>query len=227
MKLAERINVTLEKANFGQLVGTEVTYVQIRKMANRILKPFGGKAKLFKDKGMTLSQKKFGFTVSGSYQPGSKDAIVQIHQPTNRTKITLTPRSADRLQFLVIQTLHHELIHKGQFAYDFDGDVVTVPFNLPRRASPTRQEDMLYFSQRYEVEAYANSLAHEILYYYPNESPTSVINRIDKCRKLSVYRSYQKAFKGTDWQKVRKELLRQTWRWIPEIVLPKRVLTNA
>lgn len=227
MNLAERINLRLQEADYSQLVGKDVTYIQIRQMANSILKPFGGRAKLLRDKTLTPSQKRFGVAISGYYDVEKRDVVVQIHLPPRAHRLKMTPKKADRIQFLILQTLQHELIHKAQYSYDPDGDAVLVPFNLPSRAKEDRKKEMLYLSQRYEIEAYANSLAHEILYYYPHLSPSTVINRLNSCRRLSVYRTYKRAFKGTKWHRIKKELLRQTWRWIPEIVLPKRVLTNA
>jgi len=154
-------------------------------------------------------------------------ATVFLHFGKEQTKYKLTQPSLNRLFFQIAQVVHHELLHKKQHSRRKGGMYLrSIPVIYSRKISKKRMDDVEYYSYFDEIESYSHDLAMEIKYYYPNVPPNTILNNIDKKRLLSVYQSYKKAFRGTEWGRVRKLLLKKTWKWLPTIRLPKMGVDN-
>jgi hypothetical protein len=116
---------------------------------------------------------------------------------------------------MLSQILQHEFIHESQFAFRPDQAERKVKVFHSDKLSKKRLTEIEYLREWCEIEAYAHDIAMEINYYYSHIRPSTVIKHIDSHRKLYSYRFYKRVFKGTDWTRLKKSLLRKIWRWIP------------
>jgi hypothetical protein len=74
-----------------------------------------------------------------------------------------------------------------------------------------------YFAMVEEIDAYAHDLAMEICFNYPHMPPRDILKNINHCDGLETWKIYKKYFRKARWLHVRNELLRKTYRWLPEV----------
>lgn len=116
---------------------------------------------------------------------------------------------------MLSQIVQHEFIHESQFSFRPDQAERKVKVFHSDKISKKRLSEIEYLREWCEIEAYAHDIAMEINYYYSHLRPSTVIKHIDTHNKLYSYMFYKRAFKGTDWTRLKKSLLRKIWRWIP------------
>ena len=68
-----------------------------------------------------------------------------------------------------------------------------------------------------EIDAFAHDLAMEICYHYPEHDYKNVLKFINEFDRLDTWKIYRKTFKKARWNHVRNELLRKTYRWLPDV----------
>ena len=124
---------------------------------------------------------------------------------------------------MLSQILQHEKIHESQFYFRPDQAERKVRVYHSDKISKKRLAQIEYLREWCEIEAYAHDIAMEINQYYSYLNPSTVMKHIDKHTKLYSYMFYKKAFKGTDWSRLKKSLLRKIWRWIPSAQGPVAV----
>lgn len=218
MYLANKIHKELDIHFPTNLIGEELSYSKISKLFNNILRPMGAKFRVMKDEGLKgkrgSSRQKYAF--SGYFDTEKKkDAIViTLHVSPTKRKFKVTKTSYNGLLFLFSQVVQHEFIHKSQFAFRPEQSERKVKVYHSDKISKKRLYQIEYLREWCEIEAYAHDIAMEINAHYPEINPVTVIKHIDKYRNLYSFKVYKTTFKGTDWNRLKKSLLRKVWRWI-------------
>ena len=225
MYLAGKIHKEL-KVHFPaeELIGREVPYGEISRRFNKILRPMGAKIRVKRDK--TLKTKKNSikqlYTFSGYYETlRKKNAIVlNVHLNPSKRTFKFTKTNYNGMIFMFSQIVQHEFIHESQFYFRPDQAERKVRVYHSEKISKKRLEQIEYLREWCEIEAYAHDIAMEINYCYGHMNPSTVMKHIDTHRKLYSYMFYKSAFKGTDWTRLKKSLMRKIWRWIPSAQVP-------
>jgi hypothetical protein len=220
MYLASKIHKELN-IHFApnDIIGREIPYGEISKMLNNILHPMGAKIRVNRDK--TLKMRKGNriqpYSFSGYFDTGKKkNAIVlNIHLTPSRKTFKFTRTNYNGFIFMFSQVVQHEFIHKSQYAFRPDQANRLVKVYHSDKLSKERIKQIDYLREWCEIEAYAHDIAMEINQYYPDVKPETIIKHIDKHKKLYSYRFYLNTFRGTDWDRLKKSLLRKIWRWLP------------
>jgi hypothetical protein len=228
MYLAGKIHKEL-KVHFpaDELIGRELPYGEISKKLNKIIHPMGAKIRVKRDPELKTrkSSNKQPYTFSGYYETlRKKNAIVlNVHFNPSKNTFKFTRANYNGLIFMFSQIVQHEFIHESQFHFRPDQAERKVRVYHSEKISKKRLEQIEYLREWCEIEAYAHDIAMEINYYYGDVNPSTVIKHIDKHRKLYSYMFYKNAFKGADWTRLKKSLLRKIWRWIPSAQVPVAV----
>lgn len=228
MYLASKIHKEL-KHHFpaDDIIGVELAYGAITGRLNKVLRPLGAKIRVKRDKELKVNcgSNKQPYNFSGYFDTEKKkNAIVlNVHFTPSRNTFKFTRRNYNGFIFMLSQILQHEFIHESQFAFRPVQAERKVKVFHSDKISKKRLLQIEYLREWCEIEAYAHDIAMEINYYYPHLKPSAVIKHIDKHRKLYSYMFYKRDFKGTDWTRLKKSLLRKIWRWIPSAQGPLAV----
>lgn len=220
MYLANKIHKELKQYfSADELIGREVPYGEISKRLNKILRPIGAKIRVNRDKTLKVKRgsKRQVYGFAGYYDTGrKKNAIVlSINLPPSRNTFKFTRTNYNGLTFMFSQIVQHEFIHESQFAFRPEQAERKVKVLHSNKISKKRLDEIEYLREWCEIEAYAHDIAMEINQYYNHLNPSTVIKHIDTHNKLYSYLVYKRAFKGTDWNRLKKSLLLKVWRWIP------------
>lgn len=220
MYLANKIHKELNQYfSADDLIGREVPYGEISKRLNRILRPMGAKIRVNRDKTLKVKRgsKRQAYGFAGYYDTGrKKNAIVlSMNLPPSRNTFKFTRNNYNGFTFMFSQIVQHEFIHESQFAFRPEQAERKVKVLHSNKISKKRLDEIEYLREWCEIEAYAHDIAMEINQYYNHLNPSTVIKHIDTHRKLYSYLVYKRAFKGTDWNRLKKSLLLKVWRWIP------------
>lgn len=228
MYLASKIHKELN-VHFppGEIIGREIPYGEISKKLNKILRPMGAKIRVNRDPALKIKRgsKKQLYSFSGWFDTmRKKNAIVlNMHFSPSKKTFKFTKANYQGFIFMFSQIVQHEFIHQSQYAFRPEQSDRFVKVHYSDKISKERVKEIEYLSTWCEIEAYAHDIAMEIKYYYSNVKPENVIKQIDNYRKLYSYLVYKKAFKGLNWNKLKKSLLRKIWRWIPSAQGPQAV----
>jgi hypothetical protein len=226
MYLASKIHKELKK-HFSacDLLGQEIPYGVISRRLNKILVPLGAKIIIKRDTELRMKPGSTHqiFSFSGYFNTGAKkkNAIkIFVHFPSNRKTFKFTKASYAGFIFMFSQVVQHEFIHESQYQFRPEQSDRLVKVHHSDKLSKKRLKQIEYLSTWCEIEAYAHDIAMEIKQYYPNSKPDTIIRYIDSHKKLYSYKLYKDAFKGTDWGRLKKSLLRKIWKWIPSAQIP-------
>lgn len=228
MYLASKIHKELN-IHFSQsdVIGKDIPYGEISKRLNKILHPMGAKIRVNRDPLMKIKKatKRQPYSFSGWFDTSrKKNAIVlNMHFSPSRKSFKFTKKNYSGFIFMFSQIVQHEFIHQSQYAFRPEQSDRIIKVHYSDKISRERVKEIEYLSTWCEVEAYAHDIAMEIKYYYGNLNPENVIKQIDNYRKLYSYLVYKKAFKGLEWNRLKKSLLRKIWRWIPSAQGPQAV----
>lgn len=118
--------------------------------------------------------------------------------------------------FVFVQTLQHELIHRHQ--YDVRPDDCALFRYEFLENDPTRFEEREYLSHADEIDAYAHCIALELNKKYRSETIKRYLRNPTLIRGCPSWKSYEKAFSGTEWGDVRLELLKHIYKWLPTAI---------
>lgn len=168
------------------------------------------------------------FMASGMfYSNKSTDPInLNLHVAPGCKRLRMSKGNMNRLFFLVSQIIQHESIHKRQTRYCPDTSLHVKPAKVSKRLSSARAKEISYLSSPDELEAYANDVALEIRSYYPDMPLQEVFAKIDSLRHMVSFGFYLKAFRGIEWARIRKTLLRRVWKIYPTTVPVFRIETE-
>lgn len=226
MHLAGKIHKEL-KAHFSpdNIVGTVMTCRQVSLTLNKILRPMGAQLRIIKDRQLTAkngSTREY-YSFSGYYNSGrNKNPImINLHITPTKKLFKFTPKRYTTFVFMFSQVVQHEFIHQCQNQFrpeQFDRKIKT---HYSNRIAKKRLKEIDYLSAWSEIEAYAHDIAMEIHHYYSNENPVKILKNIDQQKYLYSFICYKDAFKGVDWSKLKKSLLRKVWKWLPSAHIPK------
>jgi hypothetical protein len=225
MYLASKIHKEL-KHHFpaDDIIGREIPYGIISRKLNKIVVPMGAKLSIKRDKELRLKKesKQQIYSFSGYFDTMKENNAVRIfaHFPSNRKTFKFTKTNYAGFIFMFSQVLQHEFIHESQYAFRPEHSDRLVKVHHSDKLSKQRLKQIEYLSTWCEIEAYAHDIAMEIKQYYPKVKPDNIIRHIDAYKKLYSYKPYKEAFKGTEWNKLKKSLLRKIWRWIPSAQIP-------
>ena len=222
MYLANKLHKELKNHFSDDIIGQEVPYGIISRKLNKILGPMGAKISIKRDKELRVNKgcKQQFYSFSGYYDTDTEDIRLFIHFPSNRKTFKFTKTNYKGMVFMFSQIVQHEFIHQSQYAFRPEQSDRLVKVHHSDRLSKPRLKQIEYLSSWCEIEAYAHDIAMEIKQYYSHVKPELVIRHIDSQKKLYSYRVYKDAFKGTDWDRLKKSLLRKIWRWIPSAQIP-------
>jgi len=152
------------------------------------------------------------FTISGLYDMTQDKKYVIINVSKDSNSLFFDEPTYEQFKFLVSQTIQHEAIHQDQWQHrDYIDDVVKLDF---RNVYGTLSEEREYLSDIDEIDAYAHDIAMEIKFYYPFKDPYEVLRNINRSRKIPSYKYYKRTFGKCDWQKIKKQLLNKTYKWM-------------
>jgi hypothetical protein len=200
-----------------KFIGKEVRYKDLSKMMNKLLRPLGAKARVVRDEEVTmLTKKREIFDFSGYFDTELKKfpICVTLHVAHNKDCLTFTKERYNKFLFWFSRVIQHEFIHKSQFTFRPEEAERKIKVFFSKKISKQRVKQIEYLRERCEVEAYAHDLALEINYFYNGQLPEKVIKNIDSYRNLQTYINYKKVFRGTEWSRVKKSLLKKTLKWI-------------
>jgi hypothetical protein len=220
MYLASRLHKEISKSLPKSLIGQELSYPALSKLLNKCVRFSGAKIRVQKDAEFSKKKRQY-FTFSGYYDTEKKNSIVvTLHVMPDREHFKITRSNYDTLVFLFSQVIQHEFIHKSQFTFRPDQVERKIKVFHSDKISKKKLEQIEYLREWCEVEAYAHDIAMEINYFYPNDNPNTVIKNIDSKRKLDSYQLYKKTFARTNWDRLKKSLLRKIWKWLPSAHVP-------
>jgi len=224
MHLAKAIDANIMESELVKSWGTTVTTSHFKRMLNDVLGQYDAKAVIQRE---TLKNTKV-MKISGSYsffrKKGKKIDIV-YHLDRRRKSIELNTRLLNRVIFLTSQTLQHELIHKAQYK-KFGKTFYTkhIPVLYSPYVQKKRKDNIKYLSLREEVDCFAQNIAMELVYKYPDKTPIESFKTLDKCN-ATLYNKYKLIFRNTDWVDLKKVLLKKIWKWLPKVSAPPRLIT--
>lgn len=204
-------------------LGVEVSYADLSKKLNALLKPFGIKARVAKDDTMN-KEKSSPFVFSGYYDTQKKrmPIVITLHVPSKKEAVKFNKVRYNYLMFTLSQIVQHEYIHKSQFTYRPEESEKRVSVMWDKQLPKEKIEKINYLREWCEIEAYAHDIAMEIKANYPDVKPETVLKQIDKYPKLWSYVFYKKPFRGVKWDKVKKSLMKKIWRWLPVAHVPPK-----
>jgi len=214
-KLHKEINTHFSP---DEIIGSELTYAQISRRMNKILRPLGAKGKVVRDDNLkSKSNSRQYYSFSGYYDTEATGIpiVINVHFASNRKTFSFTRARYNGFMFMLSQIIQHEFIHKSQYEFRPEHSERLVKVYHSDKLSKKRLKQIEYLSSWCEIEAYAHDIAMEINQYYPTSYPSTIWKHIDGHRKLYSYKFYKDAFKGTDWDRLKKSLMRKIWRWLP------------
>ena len=209
MYLSQHIDNVLESKK-NKLVGT-VGYYKFISILN---KSFNSKDLKFKFESFSDIEEDY-YTVSGLYDMAKDVRYVILNFSDRKIDFNLTEECWNSFKFFISQVIQHETIHQNQW---MQRDEVVEPVECDFKilfGSSSKEEEMDYLSDPEEIDAYAHDIAMEIKFFYKQKDPYDVLRNINKLRKIPSYSIYKKAFRGCDWNDIKKSLLLKTYKWIP------------
>ena len=213
MHLAPAIDQVLEDKK-SKLLGRP-TYYQIAGTLTRSYKkaniPFKFRFETFDDYGPD------DLSVSGLYDMEEDIKYIILNFPKEQKHYKITNENWRDFKFAVSQVCQHETIHELQWQNrELDGEPCEIDF---RNLTGSITEEKEYLSDIDEIDAYGHDIAMEIKFCYPKKDPYEILRTIDTRKKLWSYNYYKKIYKGDDWSKIKKRLLKKTFQWMPHVTV--------
>ena len=213
MYLAPAIDQVLEDKK-SKLLGRP-TYYQIAVTLTRVYKkadiPFQFRFETFDDYGPD------DLSVSGLYDMEEDIKYIILNFPKEQKHYSITNENWRDFKFAVSQVCQHETIHELQWQNrEKDGEPCTIDF---RNLTGSISEEKEYLADIDEIDAYGHDIAMEIRFCYPKKDPYEILRTIDKRKKLWSYNYYKKIYKGDDWSRIKKRLLKKTFQWMPYVTV--------
>lgn len=115
----------------------------------------------------------------------------------------VTENSWPLLKFKLSQTIQHELIHQNQ--YESRNFIEN---------SYDHENEKNYLKNYDEIDAYSHDIAMEIAFFYKNSEKTEIFHKINEKNLLESYQIYKNVFSEENWDKIRKKLLKKTYKWL-------------
>ena len=154
------------------------------------------------------------YSFSGFYDMNEDIKYIVLNLSKKHRKFEMNTKMFKDFKFLLSQVIQHESIHQCQWSNrpEFK-EPVTVDFR-DNGMGMSKEEERIYLADMDEIDAYGHDIALEIKYFYPRTDPIKVLKYAERYKKLTSFFIYKKAFKGIDWNNIRKRLIRKTYDWI-------------
>lgn len=219
MQIAKEINVALENSSLASFIGKTVPITKLRAELNAVAHQVGGSVRVIPDKKLKNKRKKL--RVAGEYWFNSQrkyPKIVRLEVAPQLKEIFISRKYLNRLVFLFSTTLQHEEIHRLQNLKKSGSMAKSVTVQHSDKIGKTRKEDIEYYSNGEEISPYAHDLALEICHYYSDRSINELLKNRSRYRNLDTLTRYFRTFKGTNWNKLKNNLLKKMYYWLPGII---------
>ena len=212
---ADKLNKQLLTHFPPDLIGRDLLYPDISKRLNAVLRSQRGKARITKSQIIADNEKiRQTFDVLGWAEDDR--IFINILVSPKREYMTFTNSIYRNFVFQVSMAVQHELVHRNQISRYHKAFLRRIPVTYKSSISHERIQNIEYYSEWREIDAYAHDIAMEINYFFPSLDKLWVVRHIDRhSRKLAHYRRYRDTFVGTEWSEVRKLLIKKIVRWLP------------
>lgn len=154
------------------------------------------------------------FSFGGLYDMYENKKYIILNLSKKHRKFEMCSKTFKDFKFLLSQVIQHESLHQCQWSYrPEEKEPVHVDFR-DLGVGSSLKEERKYLSNVDEIEAYGHDIALEIKHYYPRTDPLKVLRYVDRYKRLTSFFIYKKAFKGIEWDNIKKRLLRKAYDWI-------------
>ena len=154
------------------------------------------------------------YSFSGLYDMVEDKKYIVLNLSKKHRKFEMSNAMFKDFKFLLSQVLQHESLHQCQWSHrPEEKEPCHVDFR-DNGMGQSKEEERLYLSCVDEIEAYGHDIALEIKYFYPRTDPYKILRYMGRYKRLTSFFIYKKAFKGIDWNDIKKRLLRKTYDWV-------------
>ena len=153
------------------------------------------------------------YSFSGFYDMNENKKYIVLNLSKNHKKFEMNNKMFKDFKFLLSQVIQHESIHQCQWSTRPEyKEPITVDFR-DNGMGMSKEEERTYLADMDEIDAYGHDIALEIKYFYPKSDPFKVLRYPSRYKKLTSFFIYKKAFKGVDWNNIKKRLIRRAYDW--------------
>ena len=153
------------------------------------------------------------YSFTGFYDMHEDKKYIVLNLSRKHKKFEMNNKIFKDFKFLLSQVIQHESIHQTQWSFRPEHkDPVTVDFR-DNGTGMSKKEERLYLSDVDEIDAYGHDIALEIKHHYPKTDPLKILRYPYRYKKLTSFFIYNRAFKGIDWNNIKKRLIRRAYKW--------------
>src|ERR1035441_6653182 len=151
MRMAAQINKRFESSVLADYFDTDITCLQLKKLIQAEIRPFYANIRIVRD---IVPTEKKQFMISGMYDPNktSRNITIYLHFSKPRKFIHLSKAILNKLIFLVIQTLQHELVHRSSTRWM----TYRIKVKYSNALGKKERDNIKYLTDRDEIDAYAH-----------------------------------------------------------------------
>jgi hypothetical protein len=144
----------------------------------------------------------FGYILGASYDSDIDQIGIDVFLKSDDFRFSLREKEWKLFRFKMSQIIQHELIHREQYKKK----------NVEGFCSVSNARS--YLSNPDEIDAYSHDIAMEILYFYGESQKYKIIRNISRKKEVESYRMYENTFKNSNWESIRKKLIKKTYLWL-------------
>ena len=153
------------------------------------------------------------YSLSGLYDMVEDKKYIVLNVSNKHRKFEMCNNMFKDFKFLLSQVVQHESLHQCQWSYrPEEKEPCHVDFR-DNGMGQSKEEERKYLADIDEIDAYGHDIALEIKYFYPKSDPIKVLRYPSRYKKLTSFFIYKKAFKGVDWNDIKKRLIRRAYKW--------------
>ena len=155
----------------------------------------------------------YSYSFTGLYDMNEDKKYIVLNLSRKHKKFEMNKKMFKDFKFLLSQVIQHESIHQSQWSFrpEFK-EPVTVDFR-DNGMGMSKKEERIYLSEMDEIDAYGHDIALEMKHYYPKTNPLKILRHPLRYKKLTSFFIYNKAFKGINWNDIKKRLIRRAYKW--------------
>ena len=188
-----------------------------RQWYSDLLRTFNDTFKDLKDTKFVIEKfddfEQYSYSFSGFYDMNEDKKYIVLNLSRNHKKFEMNNRMFKDFKFLLSQVIQHESIHQCQWSHRPEfRDPVTVDFR-DNGMGMSKEDERIYLSDMDEIDAYGHDIALEMKHYYPRTDPMKILRYPSRYKKLTSFFIYNKAFKGVNWNDIKKRLISKAYNW--------------
>jgi hypothetical protein len=199
MYLSSKIFRILD-SNKNIFIGKQYT-VDLKNNLQRIFKSFNLIVTIYN------TQEDSEYILGASYDNESDEIEMNIFLDKDSVDFSLKEEEWRSFRFKVSQILQHELIHREQYRRK----VVDNGYIF--------SDERTYLSNPDEIDAYSHDIAMEIVYFYGETQKYEIIRNISEKSEVASYKIYENIFKNSDWELIRRKLIKKTYLWLDYVTI--------